>query len=114
MLASVCVKPQSDCAHATDGLTETNSCVHAFVASSLGQCRGRTRRRGLSATADGPSLLYTRCSSAQSTGLATFVNDVRIVDDEGKDLPIGSIGEIWIRGPNVALGCPCDALWCSR
>ncbi len=30
--------------------------------------------------------------------------DVRIVDDQGNDLPTATIGELWIRGPNVIPG----------
>ena len=39
-----------------------------------------------------------------SVGVAVPVCDVRIVDDEGRELPRGEIGELWIRGPNVAMG----------
>ena len=30
--------------------------------------------------------------------------DIRIVDDHGNDVPEGSVGEVWIRGPNVIPG----------
>jgi acyl-CoA synthetase (AMP-forming)/AMP-acid ligase II len=39
-----------------------------------------------------------------SIGKPTPTTDVRIVDDAGKDLPQGEIGEIWMRGPNVIPG----------
>lgn len=39
-----------------------------------------------------------------SAGVPTAVTDVRIVGDGGKDLPIGEIGELWVRGPNVVKG----------
>jgi len=29
---------------------------------------------------------------------------VRIVDDEGQDVPVGATGELWVRGPNVTPG----------
>ena len=39
-----------------------------------------------------------------SAGLVIPVCDVRIVDDEGRDVPPGEIGELWIKGPNVVKG----------
>jgi long-chain acyl-CoA synthetase len=39
-----------------------------------------------------------------SVGRPTANTDVRIVDDNGQDLPVGEIGELWVRGPNVIPG----------
>lgn len=39
-----------------------------------------------------------------SCGLALPVCDLRIVDGNGADLPLGEIGEVWGRGPNVVKG----------
>jgi long-chain acyl-CoA synthetase len=39
-----------------------------------------------------------------SAGPALPVADMRIVDDAGHDLPCGQVGELWVRGPNVAVG----------
>jgi long-chain acyl-CoA synthetase len=39
-----------------------------------------------------------------SCGPVHPVCDVRIVDADGRDVPTGEIGEIWIRGPNVVMG----------
>jgi len=39
-----------------------------------------------------------------SAGPALPVADMRIVDDDGHDLPAGTVGELWVRGPNVAVG----------
>ncbi|MEN9856246.1 MAG: hypothetical protein RLZZ157_1372, partial [Pseudomonadota bacterium] len=39
-----------------------------------------------------------------SCGPAHPINDVRVVDGSGKDVPLGEIGELWIRGPNVIVG----------
>lgn len=36
-----------------------------------------------------------------SSGLPHFFTDVKIVDDEGREVPPGTIGEIWVKGPNV-------------
>jgi long-chain acyl-CoA synthetase len=39
-----------------------------------------------------------------SVGAPVPVCDLRIVDEDGRDLPAGERGEIWIRGPNVIPG----------
>jgi long-chain acyl-CoA synthetase len=36
-----------------------------------------------------------------SVGLPIPVCDVRVVDEGGQALPVGGVGELWIRGPNV-------------
>jgi len=39
-----------------------------------------------------------------SCGPALPVGDMKIVDADGKDLPVGGIGELWVKGPNVVRG----------
>jgi long-chain acyl-CoA synthetase len=39
-----------------------------------------------------------------SCGPATPVGEMRIVDAEGRDLPTGQTGELWVRGPHVVRG----------
>jgi fatty-acyl-CoA synthase len=39
-----------------------------------------------------------------SAGIAPFFTDVKIVDDDGHDVPDGERGEIVVRGPNVMKG----------
>ena len=39
-----------------------------------------------------------------SVGVAVPVCDVKVVDEEERELPGGEVGELWIRGPNVAMG----------
>jgi acyl-CoA synthetase (AMP-forming)/AMP-acid ligase II len=41
---------------------------------------------------------------AETTGPACPGIEIRIVDEQGQDLPVGSDGEIWLRGDNVMLG----------
>ena len=36
-----------------------------------------------------------------SIGLLLPNAEARIVDDEGNDVPIGSPGELWVRGPSI-------------
>ncbi len=40
----------------------------------------------------------------QSCGPALPVGDMKIVDVDGRELPAGSIGELWVKGPNVVRG----------
>ncbi len=39
-----------------------------------------------------------------SVGVPVAVCDVKVVDDDGTALPTGSVGELWIKGPNVVKG----------
>jgi long-chain acyl-CoA synthetase len=39
-----------------------------------------------------------------SVGRPVITADARVVDDEGRDVAEGDVGEIWIRGPNVIPG----------
>jgi len=41
---------------------------------------------------------------AGSCGQKTRYIDVRIVDEDGKDVPPGTPGEVWVRGPGVTIG----------
>jgi long-chain acyl-CoA synthetase len=40
----------------------------------------------------------------ESVGLPPPVNDIMIADENGKEMPRGENGEIWIKGPNVVKG----------
>ncbi len=39
-----------------------------------------------------------------SVGVPVAVCDVKVVDEDGAALPTGSVGELWIKGPNVVKG----------
>jgi acyl-CoA synthetase (AMP-forming)/AMP-acid ligase II len=39
-----------------------------------------------------------------STGRGYFLTDVRVVDAEGRDVPPGTPGEVWLRGPHNMVG----------
>ena len=36
-----------------------------------------------------------------SCGPAVPICDIRVVDDNGHDVPRGSVGELWVKGPNI-------------
>ena len=40
----------------------------------------------------------------KSVGVPVAVCDVKVVDPEGNDVPVGEVGELWIKGPNVVKG----------
>jgi long-chain acyl-CoA synthetase len=43
-------------------------------------------------------------SVKRSIGLPIPNTDARVVDEAGEDMPVGSIGELWVRGPQVMQG----------
>ena len=52
----------------------------------------------------GPACLTTpetAVSKAGSTGKAFVHTEVRVVDEEGRDVGVGEGGEVWIRGPHI-------------
>jgi long-chain acyl-CoA synthetase len=65
--------------------------------------------------ANGYGLTETSSISTQNTGVDYLakpdsvgvpipVCDVKVVGDDGEDLPPGAVGELWIKGPNVVKG----------
>jgi fatty-acyl-CoA synthase len=61
---------------------------------------------GLTETAPFASFLPSSMATEKlgSAGIAPFFTDVKIVDDNGHDVPDGDRGEIVVRGPNVMKG----------
>ncbi|KAA9132135.1 o-succinylbenzoate--CoA ligase [Microbacterium caowuchunii] len=58
---------------------------------------------GMTETSPGATAMPPRMSKEKmgSSGIRHFFTDVRVVDQNGRDLPAGEVGEIWISGPNV-------------
>ncbi len=56
-------------------------------------------------TETGPIAVYTRVggdlSRMTSTGLPGLFCDAKVVDDDGREVPHGTAGEVIVRGPNV-------------
>ena len=69
---------------------------------------GRTPSNGYgltetsSLTTSNAGLDYQR--KPDSVGVPVAVVDVKVVDDDGNELAIGEVGELWIKGPNVVKG----------
>ena len=55
-----------------------------------------------SVTSQNVGLEYLR--KPDSVGPCVPVCEVKVVDDKGNDLPPGSVGELWIYGPNIVKG----------
>ncbi len=70
--------------------------------------RGIVIRQGMGLTETSPTLFLTDAehalSKAGSVGMPAMHTEIRIVDEDGLDVPQGSIGELWARGPNVTPG----------
>ncbi|KAL8277463.1 hypothetical protein RQP46_010185 [Phenoliferia psychrophenolica] len=71
----------------------------AIPSSMPNQGYGATEVSSAAATVSGEDFLLR----PTSTGLACLVDDIKIVDENGKTLGPGQHGEIYIKGPNVCL-----------
>ena len=61
-------------------------------------------RYGMTETLMNVSNPYVGERRAGTVGLPLPLTSVRIVSDDGAELPDGSSGELWVRGPNVCAG----------
>jgi fatty-acyl-CoA synthase len=65
-------------------------------------------KTGYGLTEAGPNTFWLPPAAVQrkpgSVGAPLFHVDVRVVDHEGRDLPAGAVGELWVRGPHVCKG----------
>ena len=70
--------------------------------------RGIFIRQGMGLTETSPTLFLTdqehAMSKAGSVGKPVLHTQIRIVDEEGRDVAAGEIGELWAKGPNVTPG----------
>jgi len=61
---------------------------------------GMTESSSLTASIGGPDYV----ARPTSVGVPVPICEVRIVDDDGHQMPVGQVGEIWIKGPTVVPG----------
>ncbi|MGH2405836.1 MAG: acyl-CoA synthetase [bacterium] len=70
--------------------------------------RGVLFQQGYGLTETAPTCLLIPAADAfrkaGSAGKATMHADVRVVDNDGRDVPADGIGEVWTRGPNLFSG----------
>jgi acyl-CoA synthetase (AMP-forming)/AMP-acid ligase II len=78
----------------------------AFPNARFGQAYGMTEMSSVVAVL--PAALDTRVSQAagkvRSSGRATYSAQMRVVDPDDRELPLGSVGELCVRGPGVMQG----------
>jgi long-chain acyl-CoA synthetase len=74
------------------GLTETSPDLTVFDAREFRAAIDRARATG------------DRSGSLTSVGKPNVLNELRVVDREGREVPRGEIGEIVARGPNIMKG----------
>jgi len=87
--------------------------AHAFPDGCLSNCYGLTevspdltvfdKSEFAAAIADIESG-GSRDGPVTSVGKANVLNDLRVVDADGRDVPPGEVGELWARGPNIMKG----------
>ncbi|MDF1720973.1 MAG: long-chain fatty acid--CoA ligase [Minwuia sp.] len=70
--------------------------------------RGLGLAQGFGMTETSPTVLVLDASEAMtrpgSAGKPALHNQVRIVDENGDDVKVGEIGELWCKGPNITPG----------
>lgn len=72
----------------------------SFPKSSPGQGYGLTETSSVTTLIGGADYVL----HPDSVGAPVAVVDLKICDEAGRELPVGDIGEVWIRGPNVVKG----------
>lgn len=72
---------------------------HSLTGSHIIEGYGMTECSPLIAATRNDSIEYSG-----SIGIPMPNTDIRIVDDEGTDVPIGERGELWVKGPQVMKG----------
>jgi long-chain acyl-CoA synthetase len=72
----------------------------AFPAVSPGNGYGLTETSSITTFNMGDD--YER--KPESVGLPVPVCEVKVVDEKGREVPTGEVGELWIKGPNVVKG----------
>ncbi len=72
----------------------------SFPKVSPGQGYGLTETSSVTTMNGGED--YVR--KPDSVGVPVPICEVKIVDEKGREVPVGQIGEVWIKGPNVVKG----------
>ncbi len=70
--------------------------------------RGVVIRQGMGLTETSPTVFLTDAAHAiskvGSVGKPALHTEIRVVDEDGTDVGVDEIGELWVRGPNVTPG----------
>jgi fatty-acyl-CoA synthase len=96
--------------------TDLSRIVHAGVGGAptpdailaAWTAQGLTLQQAFGMTETGPIVLTLdkedAVRKAGSAGKPVLHTEVRLVDTDGNDVPAGTIGELWVRGPNITPG----------
>jgi len=72
------------------------------------RAKGMAFKEGYGLTEAGPNNFYIHPADAEqrpgSVGMPMLHNEVRLVGDDGQEVPTGVAGELWLRGPHVFSG----------
>ena len=70
--------------------------------------RGVKLQQGYGMTETSPGVMFLAAADCQrkigSAGKPVLHNEVRVVDPDGHDVEPGTVGELWVRGPNITPG----------
>jgi len=70
--------------------------------------RGVVIRQGMGLTETSPTVFLTdeahAISKVGSVGKPALHTEIRVVDEDGADVGVDEVGELWVRGPNVTPG----------
>jgi fatty-acyl-CoA synthase len=70
--------------------------------------RGVVIRQGMGLTETSPTVFLTdeahAIAKVGSVGKPALHTEIRVVDEDGRDVEVDEVGELWVRGPNVTPG----------
>lgn len=81
--------------------------VQRSVAEQWAKVTGTVLLEGYGSTECAPVVTtnpYDITAYTASIGVPVPSTDVKIVDDNGQEMPIGEVGELWVKGPQVMVG----------
>ncbi|QRM34063.1 AMP-binding protein [Microvirga sp. VF16] len=91
-------------AFGTGGAPNPPALIRRFLAEGIPMVDGYGSSEGGTILGMPLGNLQRISAKAGSAGLPPAAVRVRLVDDNGNDVPDGEVGEIWVRGPNVSPG----------
>ena len=91
-------------AYITGGAPNPAAHIHRWLDDGVEMLNGWGMSETCSALNAPPGDMDLLRKKAGSVGLALLSCEIRLVDEQGNDVPAGTVGEIWIRGANVTPG----------
>jgi fatty-acyl-CoA synthase len=91
-------------AYATGGAPNPGAQVRRFIDAGIPMSDGFGMTETCSNFAVPITDMKKLTDKAGSIGLPMLTVQARIVDDSGRDVPVGQVGELWLKGPSVTRG----------